>query len=230
MAQVQLGPIVSQIAGSVAGSTFQRGASGFQLRRKPLPILRRTKPASSQRQWMGFLSRYWSTLSAFQREQWAEAAALLSWANKFGDPITGHGYWLFLRCNSYLHSVDVHHIDEPTVTFPFEPVSAFTVGAYVPRKLELTAVAPNPTQSDTVLQVSASPQLSPGLQYPGASLRFIRNLGGTISTPFDLYEYYTRVFPPDLVAGRVIWFQVQAIDKAGGYAGPRTLWPVTVQP
>lgn len=98
---VQLGPLISDAAGSFAGCTIQRGPLGHTVRKRPLPTLRRNAFTNPRRELLQFLSRNWAGLTAGERTAWQTAADALTWTNKFGTVIRGLGYWLYIRCNQY---------------------------------------------------------------------------------------------------------------------------------
>ena len=230
MAQVQLGPLVSQIAGSIAGTTFQRGASGVQVRRKPLPILRRTPRTNAQRQAIALLSRSWRSLTSVQRSAWDAQALALTWTNRFGDVIAGKGYWLYTRTNLRLLSLGSAPAPSPAPPITFAPVTSFVFDAHGSHLMEVTSVAPYPFQPGIQLQLSMSPQLSPGQDSPGSSLRFAGFVSSPPIVPFLIGALHLQLFPAPFVVGQVIWIEVLPISTTTGQVGVPTLWKSTIYP
>lgn len=95
----KLGPLVTQAAGSIGGTTFQRGRSGLLIRSKPLPTFRNTVYASSARQRTATLNTLWSTLTPTQVLDWDNFAKAQSFRNRFGDVVVGTAYMAFMKCN-----------------------------------------------------------------------------------------------------------------------------------
>lgn len=96
----KLGPLVSEVAGSIGGTTFQRNGPTAIVRSKPLPIHRPTGFASTARQRLASLATRWASLSLSDRNAWETFAASVTWYNRFGDVIPGTGFKAFCRTNA----------------------------------------------------------------------------------------------------------------------------------
>lgn len=70
MARVKFSPIVTDIAGSVGGVTFQRNKFGNTMREKPLPLNPATSAQYGVRQKMVTIQKAWQDLTDAQRLQW----------------------------------------------------------------------------------------------------------------------------------------------------------------
>lgn len=70
MARVKFSPIVTDIAGSVGGVTFQRNKFGNTMREKPLPLNPATSAQYNVRQKMITIQQAWQDLTDAQRLQW----------------------------------------------------------------------------------------------------------------------------------------------------------------
>jgi len=70
MARIKLGPMVTDISGSVGGATFQRSRFGITMRSKPLPIRSQTIPQYNVRNIIRSLQNSWQSLTDAQRLQW----------------------------------------------------------------------------------------------------------------------------------------------------------------
>lgn len=221
MATVKLGILVAGLAGSVGGGTFQRDAQGTQLRTKPLPILRRTSFTAVQRPETAYLSRRWRELTNDQRAGWDLTASGLTWLNRFGDPITGHGYWLFLQCNQRLRQVGIDPVDDVQVVPTFDSYADFALVYDPSPKLELSWSTPSTVQAGTVLAVYATPRFSMGRSQPFGQQRFIGVIDAGASAPVDLYPKWNARFGQDLSVPANVLLTILPIDTVGGYAGPR---------
>ena len=69
MARVKFGSLVTEISGSIGGSTFQRNSFGNTLRNKPNPIRSRTAAQLSIRQYMKQAHAGWTALTAAERQR-----------------------------------------------------------------------------------------------------------------------------------------------------------------
>lgn len=107
MAAITLGPIVTDIHGSIGGVTFQRNPSGFIARSKP-PKRASTRPGQAV-----VLSQYaslcqlWQSLSSTQQAEWAEAAAADTKMNKWGVNRQLTGFNLFISAGFAFLSLGV---------------------------------------------------------------------------------------------------------------------------
>ncbi len=70
MARIKLGPVITDIAGSIGGMTIQRNRFGLTMRAKPLPINPATAAQLHIRTLMVTIQKAWQALSTAQRLQW----------------------------------------------------------------------------------------------------------------------------------------------------------------
>lgn len=70
MARIKLGPVITDISGSIGGITFQRNKFGMTLREKPLPLNPFTSAQYVVRQHMQSIQISWQNLTDAQRLQW----------------------------------------------------------------------------------------------------------------------------------------------------------------
>jgi hypothetical protein len=73
MARVKFSALLSEINGSIGGSTFQRSAYGYSLRNKPIPVSKPTVLNQAIRQSFFQASRLWSNMSDVDRIFWRNA-------------------------------------------------------------------------------------------------------------------------------------------------------------
>jgi len=70
MARIKLGPAITDIAGSVGGTTFQRSRFGIPIRTKPLPLKSETPAQLKKRRLIASLQGSGQALTAAERLQW----------------------------------------------------------------------------------------------------------------------------------------------------------------
>jgi hypothetical protein len=106
MAVAKLGSFITDMAGSIGGTTFKR-------QKGSLVIMNKNRGASKNKllQNKGLLSMatvrgYWNTMSIENRVTWVEAAKLVTFKNKFGDNVYISGYQLFIKANGNMNRVD----------------------------------------------------------------------------------------------------------------------------
>lgn len=70
MARIKLGPLVTDISGSIGGMTIQRNRFGMSMRAKPLPLYSETPSQYNVRAKIKSLQHSWQALSDAERLQW----------------------------------------------------------------------------------------------------------------------------------------------------------------
>ena len=100
MARVKFSPIVTDIAGSVGGVTFQRNKFGNTMRSKPLPLNPATSAQYNVRKNIVIIQKAWYALTAAQRLQWNRFVDFSGQAtiNDKSKKLTG--YTLYLKYQS----------------------------------------------------------------------------------------------------------------------------------
>lgn len=107
MATAKLSGFVTEIAGSVGGTTFKRSPYG-------LVIINKSRGASKNRLLnnSGFLElqslrNQWQYLTTGLKEGWNTKATEVSFPNKFGDMVYISGYQLYIKANHILFKLDL---------------------------------------------------------------------------------------------------------------------------
>lgn len=218
--QVKLGPLVTDAAGSIGGSTFQRNFVATQVRVKPLPTLRRTVYTDQFRTRIQELSRMWRLLTALQRADWQATADTLVWLNKFGDVIRGKGYWLYIRCNTYLMMIGQPDSSAPTAVQPLSTFSGLSGDFSAVSTWPINWTLPAATYGYEYTAVFASRWASPGRTATFGGLRFIGLMPPGSASGVDMYPDYVTRFGQAPPPNMVVFTRLQGIDKSGGYQGP----------
>lgn len=101
MALVKLGGGVTDIRGSIGGTTFSRCQGGNYMRARTKPTNPRSTLQTARRANVGYLTKYWSNdLVEQDRDDWRAYAAGTTWHNKLGEAIEINGLAAFLRTNA----------------------------------------------------------------------------------------------------------------------------------
>lgn len=88
----------SEIAGSIGNTTFQRGSSGLIMRARAKPVNPNTPRQVAIRAALATASAAWTnTLTAAERQAWADYAVATPMPNRFGNNINVGGRQMFLR-------------------------------------------------------------------------------------------------------------------------------------
>ena len=112
MAIIKFGLAVSDIRGSVAGTTFSSGTYGAYARRKAVPTNTNTINQGNKRAAFATLSSSWRGLTYEQRQTWITQAPNYTRVNAFGDNVPLTGQSLFMRANLNLIAAEQATINE----------------------------------------------------------------------------------------------------------------------
>jgi hypothetical protein len=103
MANVKLGGGVTDLRGSIGGTTFSRGPAGAIARQRVKPINPATPLQNARRAVLSALSLRWSAgLTPTERADWNAYALATNFQNKVGDTIQISGLACFVRLNSLM--------------------------------------------------------------------------------------------------------------------------------
>jgi len=100
MALVKVGGGITDIVGSIGGTTFARNSSGLYMRARVKPVNPNSVRQSAIRAIVAQVSAYWSnTLTVAQRAAWAVFGAAMPAKNKLGETIYLTGFNQFVKSN-----------------------------------------------------------------------------------------------------------------------------------
>lgn len=117
MANILLGGGITDIRGSIGGTTFARNAAGNYARARMKPVNPRSDLQLTRRANLAYLANAWSkTLTEQQRDDWRAYAAGTSWSNRLGQSIQINGLAAFVRLN-------VFHLMIPSSIIPDAPLA-----------------------------------------------------------------------------------------------------------
>lgn len=129
MARVTYSALITALAGSIAGTTFQQNVSGAIARQKPFTCMNPSQEQTERQIALVNLVALWSTLSLAQKTAWNDLAAAHLKINDWGNPVRVSGYQWFLSYNLIAYTLD----EGPWLTpVPYElvdPVTQFTLSA-----------------------------------------------------------------------------------------------------
>ena len=229
MAIIKFGLAVSDIRGSVAGTTFSSGTYGAYARRKAIPTNRNTASQGVQKSQFATLSSAWRSLTPEQRETWITQAPEYTRVNAFGDNVPLTGQALFMRCNLNLNTINVARINEaiPPVTIAAPSFSGTDVDLTA-GTIEFDSVATVPANVAYVFK--ASNVVSGGKKYASKSaLRVMTFLApSTVGATLDIATEWQAMFGSSLpasLAGTCIAMQVLAISTLTGQVVESPLVP-----
>jgi len=216
MAQAKLGPLVSDIAGSIGGTTLQRSFLGTQLRSRPNPIRRRNAQTLVARQVTQVASRRWKLLTPAQRSDWQLAADDIGWTNRFGDPIRGKGYWLFLRCAHYRGLMGLALRNDPAPMPTFDEITTPACTYAVTPSMVLSWGAPAAIPAGIRWLIFATPRLSAGRSATFGNRRYLGYLASAQTSPKSILDIWHSRFGQYPAAGTQVFLQIIQVETSSG--------------
>lgn len=129
MARVQYGSIITNITGSIGGTTFQSNSAAKiarlrSTRRKQNTIKQNSKIADFQ---VNFPA--WNVLTQSEKDDWNAFAAANNKTNKWGETKVLNGFNWFQSINLYLNIVNEAPLNNPPVWATPLAISDYTVAA-----------------------------------------------------------------------------------------------------
>lgn len=215
----QLGPLVTALAGSMGGTTFQRHPVGTLIRVRPLPTRRRTQYTNGPRSMTAYLDTAWRTISPSVQTDWQTAADALTWTNKFGEVIRGLGYWLFILVNQHRRTYDTTLITAPGTIDPIGAIADFAADYNAGSgHLELDWSSGNVPGAERWL-IYATPPQSMGRLVPGQRFRYITQLPATTGAGIDIAAAYEARFNVSWADTPNVWVRALPILDAWALPG-----------
>lgn len=105
MARVIYGALITELAGSIGGITFQRNSSGSIARLKPNMPVNPSSAQSLQQNELSHLISLWPTLSDADKLSWETFAGLHDHVNEWSETKHLNGFQWFMSCNLNLSLV-----------------------------------------------------------------------------------------------------------------------------
>ena len=217
MALVMLGGGVTDLRGSIAGTTFSRGAGGNIARSRKKPCTRHLALQCAARRESAAFTEAWSSVLSDARRSvaWTDYASGTTWTNRLGQAITISGLSAFVRLNvqrlqnnvaiQAAAPTELGHATEPGLTVT---ASAATQQFTIPN-------VPTGWDHDltgNVMNVYNS-QPAPAGRAAVPPVRFYFSIAGNVGAPpaFPFSYAYGRTF----VQGQHLWLAATHADLDG---------------
>lgn len=211
MANIKLGAIITDIAGSVGGSTFRRTPAGIVLYNKQGRQIKSAFSEFSRKNAIAVIFRGWEELIPSEKEQWAVCANLYPVKNKFGEEKNLTARQLYTKLNAQLLPVQSFSDVSNFSTILFAPVVYF-------QPLDISSesfiLSWDGTASQSYLLVSMYQIRKNGSAKPTKAFRRTYWANGPGNGPVDIYYSVLEQFPY-LKAGDTFGINVQWMNQSG---------------
>lgn len=194
MARITYSGLVTEINGSIGGTTFQKNKYGYTIKNKPRMIHPQAPDQNTQKQYVAAAARAWGNLSSTVRSNWS------SWVESFPQYSTHNseselsGYIVFLKY--YLFKCIIHQ----STDFNIESLT-FTLkenGTATPTVSLISGILKVSLNIDTVIdnwytQISASQPTIATANFVGSSPRYMGYCTSQVGE-LDITDNYTTKY------------------------------------
>jgi hypothetical protein len=203
MARFQLGSIITQIAGSIGGTTFRRSQNGHVMYNKQGSQIKSAfAPKSRKNELAGLLSS-WSRLDNETQEAWINAAANIQFPDKFGTYRNLTGRQLYTKLNAQLMVVN-ETVDMDIYNTYVPPILVTDIELNLEDNsciLEFSDTVVNTYllvsvyQSNPIRPVSGSEVLAPGIIVPRGNFQKTVAVKLSTATTYNMWNAVLNQFP-----------------------------------
>jgi hypothetical protein len=222
MARVKYGSIITELRGSIGGTTFQKNKFGHTAKNKGIPTSTGTNIQFTRRNAMLYIVQAWNNLTDAQRNLWNSYAATYPQPIKNNVLVQLSGYALFIKYNAIILSMHFPLFTTPALiptTFPLlSPSLKWDAGT---SRLYFNEGA-SPFNNHMMIQFFLSPPIKAGQSFNRNKLRFVFQTlqgEGQININID----YTAVFgllPP--VGSRIFSWCRMITDNTPAISTPQS--------
>lgn len=223
MARVTYGAPVTDLAGSIAGTTFQKNSSGAIARSRPYTPVNPSAAQSANQQNVTRLTALWTSMDYYQKYLWGLIAYGRTFTDAYGVEKVLSKYQWFMSCNLNLIAAGLAQCTNPPYYEAPDAAPDFTL-AMDDTKLDIEFATPFTSGANPLL-IYASPPLrtvSAGLRKTNFLLSADTYIAVSVIEMKDLYEAAFNVSVADLYdsAKCFIIFRLKNVHAVMGFASP----------
>lgn len=128
MAVIKLGSIVTDIAGSIGGTTFRRTSTGHAAYNKQGRQVKSAFAKASRKNELGNIFSSWYNITVRERNQWAYNASIYPLKDKFGNTKYLTGRQLYTKLNAQL--LPANTSSDPKSFDPFVELAPVNINSF----------------------------------------------------------------------------------------------------
>lgn len=209
MARIIYGALVESIRGSIGGTTFQRNAYGYTVKKKPNMIKPNTSWQQAQKIYFSQAVTAWNALTAAQRADWDSWASTYPQYAKYNPTSQLSGYAVFVRTHCYRFMAGLPVDTNPTFT-TFAAATATISLEVAGGALTLVATDTNGNEDYRIMYFFSRP-FSGSQNFIGTKTRFFTEEPSVGALHWDVTAAWQAKFGTipavgQLVAWRVVFF------------------------
>lgn len=223
MALVKTGGGVTDIRGSIGGTTFSRNKYGAYARTRTVPVNPKTVAQTKVRSVVASMIDIWkNTLTAAQRAAWAVYAANVPVLNRLGDSVNLSGWNMFCRTNSALLYNDFLAVADAPTDYTLGEQDP-TLSIAVSEATQLMTITFDDSmdwcgEDDAHLLVYASRPQNVTVNFFAGPYQLAGTLDGDTAVPIS--SPLTMAVPFAVVAGQKLFVQCRIVRADGRLSEP----------
>lgn len=211
MAVIKLGSIVTDIAGSIGGTTFRRTSTGHAVYNKQGRQVKSAFAKASRKNELGNIFSNWYNISESEREQWAINASTYPLKDKFGNTKYLTGRQLFTKLNAQLlpanAASDVKSFD------PFVELAPTNINSFNISESELSLYIDGAFDSQIIYismyQLRRRGRVKPHAHFKRTAVKVVAS-----KTFVDIWDDFEKQFPL-AENGQTFGFNIQFVNASG---------------
>lgn len=211
MAVIKLGSIITDIAGSIGGTTFRRTGTGHAVYNKQGRQAKSAFAPASRKNALGNIFASWYNLTENDREQWAKNASVYPLKDKFGNTKYLTGRQLYTKLNAQLLPAnaksDVKNFD------PFVELAPVNIYAFDINDNALNLHVDG-TFDQQFIFISIYQLRRRGRVKPHAHFKRTAVLTVVSNSNIDIWDEFSRQFPLS-ENGQTFGFNIQFVNASG---------------
>lgn len=220
MAKIRTGPMVAQISGSIAGTTFSHNRYGAYARSRSIPVTSTTSYALQAKARLAQASQSWQDLTDAQRNTWSAWAGANPITDRLGERQVLSGHTAFVMLNRRILQIPGTMIDAPPISEAPEPLLTLTGSYDIGAGTFELAFTPAALGASERLCVYAALVNSPGINYIENYRKLVSIEAAATASPVDLTtEIETRL--GSMTVGQTLIYEAYVLDEDTGLISSR---------
>lgn len=137
--KIQTSMLVSQMAGSLNGSSVRRSRYGLVLQKKASGLQSNTNSLGVRRSIFASIAFAWNLLDPIDKEQWQLYSNDNPQTDRFGNPIILSGYNYFIKIQNFLHTANFSFVNTPNYENRVDTITSLSVSQIAPDTFQASA-------------------------------------------------------------------------------------------
>lgn len=231
MASVRYGAFITEMRGSVGGSTFKGSKYGpvCQTKEEAIASSAKLTKADAGRLFqptkiIAEVSGLWRLLTDAQRAAWNAAAPNWPALNRFGDTYTPSGFQVFMKLNAQLANLTGVTLGDPPLPVSIGVLAAttFDIPDDVNMNIDYTGGVPAGFQ----LRVEATQSMNASVEAKNSFFKIVAQIPNGVVFPQNLADGYVPIYGA-WISGATIWFRICLISITTGQKGLYQYYKIT---